>query len=481
MLKIFNTLTKTKEKFIPLEKGKVKIYVCGPTVYSEAHVGHARTYLIFDVMIRFLEYLGYEVIYVRNITDVGHLREDVWEDRIIIGAKREKVHPMELVDKYMIMFFEQMEKLGMRRPNIQPRASAHITEMWEMIKDLIEKGYAYVVKDGSVYFDVSKFEDYGKLSGIKKDELVKHRIEPAPGKKNPADFALWKACDETYPLRWKSPWGLGFPGWHIECSVMGLKYLGEQFDMHGGAKDLIFPHHENEIAQSEAYTGKKPFVRYWLHTGLVKIRGEKMSKSKGNIISLNEILEKYDPEVLRIWIISNHYRSEIDFNEEALMNAKKILNKIYTTLELLEEISVQEKLEVEKLNKEEKKFYDKILELKKDFINAMEDDFNTPLALSKFLEISSISNEFFSKNKNQKLANFAREVFIELGKIFGLFQELKKIPNIQEKLIEKILEFREKLRKEGKFELSDELRKSLGEVGLKIEDTPRGPKWRIEA
>ena len=479
MLKVFNTLTKEKEEFKPIEKGKVKIYVCGPTVYSEAHIGHARTYIAFDVIIRFLEYLGYKVIYVRNITDVGHLREDVWEDRIIVGAKKEKVHPMELVDKYMLMFFEQCKKLGLRRPNIQPRASAHILEMWEMIEKLIEKGYAYKTEDGSIYFDVNKFEDYGKLSGVKKEKLIKHRIEPAPGKKNLADFALWKSCSEDYPLKWKSPWGLGFPGWHIECSVMGMKYLGKQFDIHGGAKDLIFPHHENEIAQSEAYSGKK-FVNYWLHTGLVKIRGEKMSKSKGNIISLKEILEKYDPEVIRIWVISNHYRSEVDFSEKNIEESKKILSRIYNTLSFLDEIAEEKELKVEELKAEEKEFYDKVLKLKEEFIEAMNDDFNTPLALSKYLELSSSINEFFVKSENGKLANFAKEVFVELGKIFGLFQGPKEIPKIQEKLINEILKLREEFRKEGKFEISDRIREVLTKSGVKVEDTEKGTKWKIQ-
>lgn len=480
MLKVFNTLTRKKEEFKPLEEGKVRIYVCGPTVYSEAHIGHARTYLAFDAIIRFLEHLGFTVIYARNITDVGHLREDVWEDRIIIGAKREKVHPMELVDKYMLMFFEQMKKLGLRRPNIQPRASAHIVEMWEMIEKLIEKDYAYVTEDGSVYFDVSKFEDYGKLSGVKRDELIKHRVEPAPGKRNPADFALWKACGEDYPLKWKSPWGWGFPGWHIECSIMGIKYLGEQFDIHGGGRGLIFPHHENEIAQSESYTEKKPFVRYWLHAGLVKIRGEKMSKSKGNVVSLEEALEKYDPEVIRVWAISTHYRSDVDYTEKSLDDAKKTLSRIHNTLNLLEELAEEGEFEAEGLTDEGKKFHDKVLKLKEEFIGAMNDDFNTPLALSKYLELSSTINEFFSKNQDPKLANFAKNIFVELGEIFGLFQKPREAPEIPEKLIDKILELREELRKEGEFKISDKLREVLRESGIEVEDTPEGPKWRVK-
>ncbi|MEM1891265.1 MAG: cysteine--tRNA ligase, partial [Nitrososphaerota archaeon] len=331
VIKVYNTLTRRLENFEPFEGNLVKMYVCGPTVQDVAHLGHARTYIAFDAIIRFLEYRGYRVFYVRNITDVGHIREESGRDRILEGAAREKLEPMELVDKYMLMFFEDMDALKLRRPNIQPRATMHILDMIEMIKTLIEKGYAYEV-DGNVYFDVSKFPDYGRLSGIKYEELIKHRIEPDPRKKNPADFALWKKAEKGYLLKWPSIWGEGFPGWHIECSVMSMKYLGPQIDIHGGGQELILPHHENEIAQSEAFTGKKPFVKYWLHTGYLTIAGEKMSKSLGNFVTIKEVLKKYDADAIRFFVLSSHYRSNIDYNEEAIKRAADSVDRIRSTL-----------------------------------------------------------------------------------------------------------------------------------------------------
>jgi len=301
LVKLFNTLTKKKEVFEPIEDKIVKIYVCGPTVYSHTHLGHARTYVTFDILIRFLEYLGYKVKYVRNVTDVGHLSGEILEgeDKIILEAKKEKLSPWEIVDKYMFEFFKAMDLLNIRRPNIQPRPSQLIPEILEFIDKLIENGYAYITETG-IYYDVSKFENYGKLSGIKKEELIKHRVEPDITKKNPADFALWKFVkDENYPLQWNSKYGKGFPGWHIECSIMNLKHLGERIDIHGGGMDLIFPHHENEIAQTEAVT-KKQFVKYWIHVNFLTVNGEKMSKSKGNFITLKDSFQKYSAEILRI-------------------------------------------------------------------------------------------------------------------------------------------------------------------------------------
>ena len=483
VLEVYNTLTKQKEVFEPIDKENkiVKIYVCGPTVYDYAHIGHARTYIAFDVIIRFLEYLGYKVKYVRNITDVGHLSGEALEgeDKLVKGAKKEKKTVWEIADKYTMAFFKDMDLLGIRRPDYQPKASQMIPEMIEMISKLIEKGYAYVTKTG-IYFDVSKFEDYGKLSGIKKDELIKHRIEPDPTKKNPADFALWKFVKGDYPFKWKTPFGEGFPGWHIECSIMAMKFLGEQIDIHGGAKDLIFPHHENEIAQSEAYSGKKPFVKYWLHTGFLTINGEKMSKSKGNFITIREMLKKWkDPEIFRMFVISSHYRSDIDYNEKTMKDAKEKLERIYTTLEKLEELM---KAGEEKIDKNEQAFIKKLENLKNQFIEAMEDDFNTPLALAKYMEIITETNKFFENNRNAKIAKFAYDLIIELGKIFGFFQKPKE-KKIESELIEKlmkvVLEIREELRRRKLFEISDLMRAKLREIGIEVADTPEGPKWKI--
>ncbi len=478
-LLIKNTLTRKKEVFEPLESGIVKIYVCGPTVYDSPHIGHARTYMFFDIVIRFLEYLGYTVKYVRNITDVGHLWGEALEgeDKLLIGAKRERKTPWEVAEKYMMEFFDMMDALGLKRPSYQPKASQMIPEMIEVIKKLLEKGFAYMTETG-IYYDVSKFEGYGKLSGIKKEELIKHRIEPDPTKRNPADFALWKKAPPNYPLRWKTPWMEGFPGWHLECSVMAMKFLGEQIDIHGGAKDLIFPHHENEIAQSEAYTGKKPFVKYWMHTGFLTINGEKMSKSKGNFITIRQMLEKWkNPEIFRIFVLSAHYRSDLDYSDEAMQQAKENLEKIYSARRLLNEIK---ETGSEEFTEEDEKFIRKIEDLKEKFIEAMCDDFNTPLALSAYLQMCKEINKYFAENKSKKAAEKVLSIFEELGKIFGLFQFVPKESERFEKLVRKLIDLRDKLRKEKKFEIADEIRDILNQAGIEVMDTKEGTKWFLK-
>ncbi len=474
-LYVYNTLTRKKELFKPIDKREVKIYVCGPTVYDWAHIGHARTYIAFDVIIRFLEYLGYRVKYVRNITDVGHLSGEALEgeDKLLKGAKKEKKSPWEVADKYMMAFFKDMDMLGVRRPDYQPKASQMIPEMVEMIATLLKKGFAYVTSTG-IYFDVTKFAEYGKLSRIKKDELNKHRIEPDPTKRNPADFALWKFVKGEYPFKWKTPWGVGFPGWHIECSVMSMKFLGEQIDIHGGAKDLIFPHHENEIAQSEAYTGKKPFVRYWMHTGFLTINGEKMAKSKGNFITIREMLRKWgDPEIFRIFVVSSHYRSDIDYSEKAMEEAKAKLEKIYHALYLLN-YSVENGSE-----EEEEELVKKAEEFKEKFLEAMLDDFNTPRALAVYMEFASFINKEFEKERGKKTSEKVKDIFVELGRIFGLKMEEKE-RRISKKLVEEILKLREELRKKKMFEVSDKIRECLEKAGIKVHDTQKGPRWELQ-
>lgn len=474
-LYVYNTLTRKKELFEPIEKNEVKIYVCGPTVYDWAHIGHARTYIAFDVIIRFLEYLGYKVKYVRNITDVGHLSGEALEgeDKLLKGARKEKKSPWEVADKYMMAFFKDMDMLGVRRPDYQPKASQMIPEMIEMIETLLNKGYAYITTTG-IYFDVTKFDEYGKLSKIKREELNKHRIEPDPTKRNPADFALWKFVKGEYPFKWKTPWGVGFPGWHIECSVMSMKFLGEQIDIHGGAKDLIFPHHENEIAQSEAYTGKKPFVKYWLHTGFLTIRGEKMAKSKGNFITIREMLEKWkDPEIFRIFVVSSHYRSDIDYSEKAMEEARAKLRKIYHALYLLN-YSVENGTD-----KEEKELIEKAKEFKRRFIEAMLDDFNTPKALAAYMEFASFINKEFERERGRKTSEKVKEIFVELGKIFGLKME-KKEGRVSERLVEELLELREEFRRKRMFEVSDKIRERLEKAGIKVHDTKEGPRWELQ-
>jgi cysteinyl-tRNA synthetase len=477
-IKVYNTLTRRLENFEPFEDNFVKMYVCGPTVQDVAHLGHARTYIAFDAIIRFLEYRGYRVFYVRNITDVGHIREESGRDRILEGADRERLEPMELVDKYMLMFFEDMDALKLRRPNIQPRATMHILDMIEMTKSLIEKGYAYEV-DGNVYFDVSKFPDYGKLSGIKYEELIKHRIEPDPRKRNPADFALWKKAEKGYLLKWPSIWGEGFPGWHIECSVMSMKYLGPQIDIHGGGQELILPHHENEIAQSEAFTGKKPFVKYWLHTGYLTIAGEKMSKSLGNFVTIREVLKKYDADAIRFFVLSSHYRSNIDYNEEAIKRAADAIDKIKSTLREL----YYEKEDARAGHDEMAS--NVCTEMKRRFIEAMEMDFNTPEALSVLHELIRKANAYLS-SKTTTIAGIDAyyNTILELCNSIGLLQGFKpetEINNLTASgILQILLNIREELRKRGMYDLSDRIRESLKEVGIIIEDTKEGQRVRLK-
>ncbi len=481
-MRVFNTLSGKIEEFKPLREKHVGIYVCGPTVYDWAHLGHARTYVDFDVIIRWLEFKGYSVFYVQNITDVGHLTQDTGEDKIVKRAREERIEPMQLVEFYIREYFRDLDSLGVKRPDISPRATGHLIDMIEAIKSLMEKGYAYEV-DGNIFFDVSKLDDYGKLSNIKLEAMLEgSRFEVHPGKKNSKDFAIWKRADKSSILKWWSPWGYGFPGWHIECAIMGLKYLGEQFDVHGGARDLIFPHHENEIAQSEAMTGQKPFVKYWLHTGFLTINGEKMAKSLGNYITVKDALEKYDAEAIRLFVLSTHYRNEIDFTDKKLMDAEANLKRLYRTLETIEmarEVTVKRNL-----NEEEKTFKRRVKTLRGEFEKAMDEDFGTPRALAALFDLSKEINRFMDEQKqiSGKLLEEVHEDFSELGKVLGLFQREKRSDiggKIAEDLVKLLFYLREQLRQKGFYELSDEVRKRMRKLGLVIEDTAEGPKWKL--
>jgi cysteinyl-tRNA synthetase len=470
------------EEFKPLKDKQVGVYVCGPTVYDWAHLGHARTYIAFDVIVRWLEFKGYSVFYVQNITDVGHLTMDTAEDKIGKRAKERSVEPMQLVELYMREYFRDLDALGVKRPDISPRATGHLIEMIESIQTLIKEGYAYEV-NGNVFFDVTKLDDYGKLSKIKLDDMLEgSRFEVHPDKRNPRDFALWKRAEPDTVLKWWSPWGTGFPGWHIECAIMGLKYLGKQFDIHGGARDLIFPHHENEIAQSEAMTGEKPFVKYWLHTGFLKIDGEKMAKSLGNFITVREALKKYDAEAIRLFVLSTHYRSEIDFTDERLKGAETSLNRLYNSLEALEDFK-KDSVEREP-NEEEQLFGNNIQKLRKEFIDVMDEDFNTPRALASLFEMSKEINRFLDEHKqvSKKILETAHDDFSKLGKALGLFQQEKTREiggQLADDLVQLLFDLREELRKKGEYGLSDEIRSKLKELGLVIEDTAEGPKWKL--
>lgn len=465
---------------MPLEPGRVGMYVCGPTVYDHAHIGHARTYIAFDVIARYLEYIGNKVFYVQNITDVGHLTDvESGEDKIQKKAAKERLVPMEIVETYMRGYFRDMDALGVRRPNVSPRAAGHIIEIIELVKTLIGKGYAYEA-NGSVYFDISKAENYGKLSGRKFEELVAGaRVEVNSEKRNPGDFALWKKALPEHIMKWPSPWGLGFPGWHIECSAMSTKYLGPTFDIHGGAMDLIFPHHENEILQSEGATGK-PFVRYWLHTGFLNVSGEKMSKSLGNFITIDAMLKKADPEVFRFFILSTHYRSPIDYSEQNLEQAKSSLGRLKTTIGRLEG-----EFAATTGSAEEGKSAVAAKACEEKFTEAMDDDFNTPLALAALFDLAHEGNKLMDSGKLSPVeARAVLSAFRKLGGILGILQasSSKKETghDLTKELVNVIAKLRAQAREKKDFAASDLIRSELSKIGVVLEDQSDGTvRWKL--
>ncbi len=476
-LKVYNSLTRQKEEFVPVQEGRVGIYVCGPTVYEDAHLGHGKTYVNFDVIVRYLRYRGYKVRYVQNITDVGHLL-DTGEDRILKGAGREGVEPMELVETYTRRYFEDMDALNVQRPNISPRASGHIPEQIELVKTLIEKGYAYEV-NGSVYFDVSKWPEYGKLSGRRVEELMEGaRVEVNPEKRHPADFALWRRAEPEHIMRWPSPWGWGFPGWHIECSVMSTKYLGQPFDIHGGGVENKFPHHECEIAQAEAAAGV-PFCHYWLHNGMLMVKGEEMHKSLGNFVTLREAFKQYSPLAIRFFILGSHYRSPLDFTETALQAASKGLERIHGAVQ-----AVRERLAWAESGELDEEFAAKLAEYKRRFIEAMDDDFNTAIATSILFDLTREVNtlldsgETVSRETLEAIDNLYRELG---GDVLGIIPDEfpTRVAGLEEPLIELLIETRAKLREAQRWDLADEIRARMGELGIVLEDRPEGTRWRI--
>ncbi|RMD88564.1 MAG: cysteine--tRNA ligase, partial [Calditrichaeota bacterium] len=419
-IKLYNTLSKSKQEFVPLEKDTIKMYVCGPTVYDYIHIGNARPFIMFDVLRRFFQKVGFKVTYVMNLTDV--------DDKIIDKAKAEGVSTEEITAKYIQAFFEDIEALGVRKADIYPKATEHVSEMIDLIKKLFNAGLAYQA-DGDVFYDVSKFKDYGKLSGKKLDDLMAGaRIAVDERKHNPLDFVLWKAKKPGEPY-WESPWGEGRPGWHVECSAMSMKYLGESFDIHAGGVDLIFPHHENEIAQSEGATGKT-FVRYWLHNGFLKIEGEKMAKSLGNILTVREILKRYPAQVIRLFFLQKHYRSPIDFTQKGLDAARSAIERLNTFMEHLHRIveseEIQEKaFKKENLSKESREFLAKVEGLKNELYESLADDFNTPAAIAKLFDLIRESNKILSKSElnleDKWLLFIVAKNLKEFDKIFGLF------------------------------------------------------------
>ena len=464
-----------------MHDGFVGMYVCGPTVYSHSHIGHAKSYISFDVIVRYLRYLGDKVLYIQNITDVGHLTDDAdeGEDKLVKQARLDRVHPMEIAEIFTRSYFEDMDKLNILRPDISPRASGHIIEQIEIVKQLLLKGYAYEV-NGSVYYDVQKYKDYGKLSGRVLDESVEGtRVESRSEKRHPADFALWKKAEGGHIMRWPSPWGEGFPGWHIECSAMSMKYLGESFDIHGGGMDNQFPHHECEIAQSEAATGKL-FVKYWMHNNLVTVNGKKMSKSLGNFITLKDAFKKYDPLVVRFFILQSHYRGTLDFSDEALQGANTGYEKLLNTIRNLRE-------EIKKAESE-KRSDGAHLDLsshKKHFFEAMDDDFNTPLALGVLFDVAREINQ--SLNSEEKLSGDVLKQIDQLlselgGNILGIIpaqlQSATGNAQTESNLMELIIQVRAEARKQKLWVLSDIIRDGLKRIGFIIEDKKDGTTWR---
>ena len=487
-IRIHNTLTGKKEDFIPLDEKKVGMYVCGVTVYDLCHIGHARSAIVFDTIYRYFRYRGYDVTFVRNFTDI--------DDKIIRRANEEEVDCKTIAERYIDEFNMDMGRLGLEKPSVEPRATEHIPEMIQLISTLIQKGFAYQ-GGGDIFFSVEKFKDYGKLSKRNLEDMqAGARVDIDERKENPLDFALWKASKPGEPF-WESPWGKGRPGWHIECSVMSQKYLGETFDIHGGGRDLTFPHHENEVAQSEAATGK-PFARYWIHNGFVNINKEKMSKSLGNILTIKEILKDWHPEVLRLFFLSHHYRSPVDYSEESFNDAKSGLDRFYITLNTIQE-ELKKPLSQKKLDFPLIENCRQTIEsFQTRFEEAMDDDFNAAEALGYFYDLQRNLNSLLDISKGhptQEIISLLKQGFDHFSKIgwgFGLFREdptsyvdrqkkegIKKL-GISEGDISKLIDERNLARKDKNYKRADEIRNDLLSKGIVLEDTPSGTNWKLK-
>ncbi len=480
-LKIHNSLTRRKEDFAPLDGRRVGMYVCGPTVYGHSHIGHAKSYVSFDLIVRYLRSLGYNVTYVQNITDVGHLSDDAdeGEDKVERQSRKDRIHPMQLVEIYTRSYFEDMDALNVVRPDISPRATGHVIEQIELVKSLLARGYAYEAA-GSVYFDVSKDAEYGKLSGRSTAEAeAGTRVEVNPDKRHPNDFALWKKADAGHIMQWPSPWGMGFPGWHLECSAMSMKYLGESFDIHGGGIDNQFPHHECEIAQSECSTGK-PFVRFWIHNNLVTVGGQKMGKSLGNVIMLKDIFKQYPPLVMRFFILQSHYRSTLDFTTEALDGAAKGFEKLLNTVRSV-------RRERDRKDAPERSSAGKIdvAAYRQSFLDAMNDDFNSPQAIAVLFDLSrEVNNHLGSGGLDPETLLQVDQAFGELGgKVLGVIPERVEEGSggersIEPELIELLIGLRSEIRAQKLWALSDKIRDGLQKAGIVLEDHRGETTWR---
>ena len=474
---IYNSLSRTKEKFEPLHPGMVTLYVCGPTVYGHAHIGHAKSYVSFDVVVRWLRQSGYRVKYVQNITDVGHLTDDAdeGEDKIMKQAHFEKTDPMEIAQFYTRSFYEDMDRLEVMRPNIAPAATGHIPEQIALVERLVKSGHAYEV-NGNVYFSVKSFDGYGKLSGRTDQEALQSgiRLGVRSEKRDPSDFALWKKADESHLMKWKSPWSIGYPGWHIECSAMSMKYLGETIDIHGGGMENKFPHHDCEISQSEAATGK-PYVRYWMHNNMVTINGIKMGKSLKNSINLKDLFRETDPLVIRFFILQSHYRSQLDYSETAIKASKTGLEKLRETQRRLRE----------------QKDGTGVIDCEpfaRRFTEAMDDDFNTPIAIAVLFELSKAINAVLDRNEGiSKQSREGVETFLDQAgrATLGILNQESLTGNGEKKdnakklgeVMTILLELRAEAKKNKNFTLSDKIRDQLLDTGIEIKDTKEGAIW----
>ncbi len=464
-MKIYNTLTRQKEEFVPIEPGKVRMYSCGPTVYNYFHIGNARPFIIFDTLRRYLEYRGFDVKFVQNFTDI--------DDKMINKANELGITVKELADEFITEYFTDAQGLAIRAATVHPKATENIDAILSVIGTLVDKGYAYEAEDG-VYFDTHQYETYGKLSGQPMDELeAGARIDVNDIKKHPADFALWKKKKEGEPA-WPSPWGEGRPGWHIECSAMVNKYLGETIDIHSGGQDLIFPHHENEIAQSEAATGK-PFAHYWMHNGYININNEKMSKSKGNFFTVRDVAKKYDYEVIRFFMLSAHYRSAINFSDELLAQSRTGLDRLYNCLYNLDFLA--SKAKKRELTDEEKQMQEQLLQFKTQFNDAMDDDLNTADAIAVLFEMARFINSSVRPDWPLSLFEAAIGQFNELGGVLGILSK-KQEDTISEEA-KALIEKRKQARADKDWALADSIRDELKQMGVEIEDTRQGVKVHI--
>lgn len=466
MIKLYNTFTRKKEEFKPIVDGSVGMYVCGPTVYGMPHLGHAKSYINFDTIVRYFKFCGYKVKYVQNITDVGHLvgDGDSGEDKIAKQAQIEKLDAYEIAYKYEVEYFKNMDALNVLRPSISCRATGFVMEMIDTVKDIIDKGYGYVTDEGNVYFDVRKYKNYGQLSNRKLENAVSgERIEVATDKKNPEDFALWKKTEPGALMQWKSPWGVGCPGWHLECTTLGKKFLGDWFDIHGGGIDNIFPHHECECAQADIVNGHLP-MNYFMHNGLVTVNGTKMGKSLGNFITLPDLFKKYDPMVVRYLILQFHYRSSVDFSDDALKLADKQFSKIKETVLKLRNVTSETSNEI--TNPELKQIYD-------NFVNAMNDDFNTSVAMVEFNNLIKVINKLLTENNLEVLKQANSLVCGIAESVFGLIFSNCKSEEILDDIPQNVKELANKrweAKQNKNWALADELREQIKQLGFVVND-----------